>query len=46
MPLYYQGLTVTDAAGRLGIPAGTVKSRSYYAVRALRAVLQEMGFLR
>jgi RNA polymerase sigma-70 factor, ECF subfamily len=44
--LYYEGRTVTDAAVRLGIPAGTVKSRSYYAVRALRVVLEEMGVLR
>ena len=44
--LYYEGRTVTDAATRLGVPAGTVKSRSYYAVRALRALFEEMGVLR
>ena len=44
--LYYEGRTMTDAAVRLGIPAGTVKSRSYYAVRALRGILEEMGVLR
>ena len=28
---------------RLGIPEGTVKSRTHYALRALRLALQEMG---
>jgi RNA polymerase sigma-70 factor (ECF subfamily) len=36
--LYYQGRTVTEAADVLGIPPGTVKSRSYHALRALREV--------
>jgi RNA polymerase sigma-70 factor (ECF subfamily) len=40
---YYQGRSVADAAVRLGIPAGTVKSRTHYALRALRLVLEEMG---
>jgi RNA polymerase sigma-70 factor (ECF subfamily) len=44
--LYYDGCTVNEAALRLGVPAGTVKSRSYYAVRALRTALEEMGELR
>jgi RNA polymerase sigma-70 factor, ECF subfamily len=37
--LYYRGRSVTEAAKELGVPAGTVKSRSYYALRALRAVM-------
>jgi RNA polymerase sigma-70 factor (ECF subfamily) len=37
--LYYRGRSVTEAAQELGIPPGTVKSRSYYALRALRAVM-------
>jgi RNA polymerase sigma factor (sigma-70 family) len=35
--------TVNDAAEVLGIPVGTVKSRVYYALRALRVVLAERG---
>ncbi|MEV5751189.1 sigma-70 family RNA polymerase sigma factor [Actinoallomurus sp. NPDC052308] len=35
--------TVNEAAEVLGIPVGTVKSRVYYALRALRVVLEEMG---
>jgi RNA polymerase sigma-70 factor (ECF subfamily) len=34
--IYLQGSTVAEAAKTLGIPPGTVKSRSYYALRALR----------
>lgn len=37
--LYYRDRTVVEAAEALGIPVGTVKSRSYYALRALREVL-------
>ncbi len=35
--------TVNEAADVLGIPVGTVKSRVYYAIRALRLVLAERG---
>ena len=35
--------TVNQAAEVLGIPVGTVKSRVYYALRALRLVLDERG---
>ena len=40
---YYRGASVAEAAGRLGVPEGTVKSRTHYALRALRRALQEMG---
>jgi RNA polymerase sigma factor (sigma-70 family) len=35
--------TVNQAADELGIPVGTVKSRVYYALRALRVILEERG---
>lgn len=35
--------TLNEAAETLGIPVGTVKSRVYYALRALRVVLAERG---
>src|SRR5262250_1520779 len=33
---FYRGASVTEAAARLGVPAGTVKSRTHYALRALK----------
>lgn len=35
---------VAEVAGELRIPVGTVKSRAYYALRALRVVLEELGW--
>jgi RNA polymerase sigma-70 factor, ECF subfamily len=43
LALHYNGDSVAQAAERLGIPAGTVKSRAFYALRALRSVLDELG---
>jgi len=37
--------TVNQAAEALGIPVGTVKSRVYYATRALQVILAERGLL-
>jgi len=37
--LYYRGRSMAETAKELGVPPGTVKSRSYYALRALRAVM-------
>ncbi|MEU6355912.1 sigma-70 family RNA polymerase sigma factor [Streptomyces sp. NPDC047072] len=34
--IYFQGRSVTEAAETLGIPPGTVKSRSHYALKMLR----------
>ena len=40
---YYRGRTVAEAACVLCIPPGTVKSRCYYALRALKLALAERG---
>ena len=40
---HWMGRSVAETSVALGIPAGTVKSRTYYAVRALRLALEEMG---
>ena len=41
--LHYRRFTVNEASVQLNIPSGTVKSRAFYAVRALRTILDEMG---
>ncbi len=40
---YYRGRPVSEAARRLGVPEGTVKSRTHYALRALKLALEELG---
>lgn len=40
---YYRGRSVAEASQRLGVPEGTVKSRTHYALRALKLALEEMG---
>jgi RNA polymerase sigma-70 factor (ECF subfamily) len=42
---FYQGRSVAEAAARLGVPPGTVKSRTHYALQSLRLVLAEMGVI-
>ncbi|HEY0637821.1 MAG TPA: sigma-70 family RNA polymerase sigma factor [Pseudonocardiaceae bacterium] len=44
--LYFHGRSVADSAQVLGIAEGTVKSRAYYAVRALRSIFEELGVSR
>ena len=39
----YPGSSVAQAAHALGIAPGTVTSRTYYALRALRLVIEELG---
>ncbi|MFI8192032.1 sigma-70 family RNA polymerase sigma factor [Streptomyces sp. NPDC085946] len=43
--MYFQGHSVTDVSHALGIPPGTVKSRTYYAMRALKRALLARGVL-
>ena len=40
---YFRGRSVAETAAVLGIPAGTVKSRAFHALRALRTLLAEGG---
>jgi RNA polymerase sigma-70 factor, ECF subfamily len=40
---HLQGLTMREIAVHCDLPVGTVKSRTWYALRALRLVLEEMG---
>ena len=40
---YTQDMTQTQIAERLGLPLGTVKTRTYYALRALKLALEERG---
>ena len=42
---FYQGRSVAEAAVRLGVPQGTIKSRTHYALRALRVALEEAGVI-
>lgn len=41
--VHYLGRTVNQTARVLGVPPGTVKSRTYYAARALREALHSRG---
>jgi RNA polymerase sigma-70 factor, ECF subfamily len=40
---HFQGLSVREIADKCNLPIGTVKSRTWYALRSLRLVLEEMG---
>ncbi|WP_033344314.1 sigma-70 family RNA polymerase sigma factor [Catenuloplanes japonicus] len=41
---YFEGRTVAEMAGVLGIPEGTVKSRTFYALKSLRRALLQRGY--
>ncbi len=43
MHVHYLGRSVNQTAKVLGVPPGTVKSRTYYAARALREALHSRG---
>jgi RNA polymerase sigma-70 factor (ECF subfamily) len=40
---YLHGTSVADAAETLGVPPGTIKARTHYALHALRRAIDEMG---
>jgi RNA polymerase sigma-70 factor (ECF subfamily) len=42
--VHYRGRPYSDVADELGVPVGTVKSRVYYALRAMRLALEELGW--
>lgn len=42
--IYYRGRPSRSVADELGIPDGTVRSRLFYALKALKLVLEEMGW--
>jgi RNA polymerase sigma-70 factor (ECF subfamily) len=42
--VHYRGRAYHDVAQELGVPVGTVKSRVYYALKAMRLVLEELGW--
>jgi RNA polymerase sigma-70 factor (ECF subfamily) len=43
--VFYRGHSIAEAAGLLGVPEGTVKSRCHYALRTLRVLCQERGLI-
>ena len=42
--VHYKGRPYGDVAAALGVPTGTVKSRVYYALKAMRLALEELGW--
>ncbi len=42
--IYFRGRTSKELADHLSVPEGTVRSRLFYALKALRLTLQEMGW--
>ena len=41
---YLRGRPYAQVAAELGVPEGTIKSRVYYGLKALRNALEEMGY--
>ncbi len=40
---YLRGRPYDDVAGELGVPVGTLRSRVFYGLKALRLAMDEMG---
>jgi len=41
---YLRERPYAEVAAELGVPEGTIKSRVYYGLRALRNAMEEMGY--
>ncbi|MDP1819825.1 MAG: sigma-70 family RNA polymerase sigma factor [Acidimicrobiales bacterium] len=44
LEVHWRGRAYADVAHELGVPEGTVKSRVYYGLRAMRGALEEQGW--
>jgi RNA polymerase sigma-70 factor (ECF subfamily) len=44
LEVHLRGRPYSDVAAELGVPAGTVKSRVFYGLRAMRLALEELGW--
>jgi RNA polymerase sigma-70 factor (ECF subfamily) len=42
--VHYKGRSYADVATDLGVPVGTIKSRVFYALKAMRLALEELGW--
>ena len=42
--IYFRSRSYEEVAIEIGVPTGTVKSRVYYALKALRLALEELGW--
>jgi RNA polymerase sigma-70 factor (ECF subfamily) len=42
--VHYKGRAYADVATDLGVPVGTIKSRVFYALKAMRLALEELGW--
>jgi RNA polymerase sigma-70 factor (ECF subfamily) len=42
--VHYLGRTYADVAEERGVPVGTIKSRVFYALKAMRLALEELGW--
>ena len=44
--VYYRGRSSAEIAAEIGVPEGTVRSRLFYGLKALRLALEERGWAR
>ncbi len=42
--IYFRGRTSKEMSDRLAVAEGTIRSRLFYALKALRLTLEEMGW--